>query len=97
MDMDTTTLLDLIAIVDDDRHFHQAAALLAASADDKAQYAHRARNEASVISRIRRGMACKSKRHAPLSRHQFDDYVDGPIDTDLASNSDSDALSGIVK
>jgi len=97
MDTDTTTLLDLIALIDDDRRFHQAAALLAANAEDKAQYAHQSRCEASVISRIRRGMARKSHRRVPLPRQKFDDYVDDLINTYLERIGDSEALYGVAK
>lgn len=92
MDTDTATLLDLITLIDDDRRFHQAAALLASNAEDKAQYAYQSRCEASVISRIRRGMARKSQRRMPLPRHKFDDYVDDLINTYLERSGVSAAL-----
>lgn len=82
-----STLLDLIAAVDDERRFHQAAALLSVNPEDRAQYAHRARCEATAISRVRRDMARTSARHTPLTRRRFDDYVDNLIDTYVDGDS----------
>ncbi len=76
-----TTLLDLITVIDGERRFHQAAALLSVNLEDRAQYAHRARCEATAISRVRRDMARTSTRHTPLRERQLDEYVDSLIDT----------------
>lgn len=80
MQMKNTTLLDLIAVIDGERRFHQAAALLSLDPEDRAQYAHHARCEATAISRVRRDMARKGARSTPPPRRRFDDYIDSLID-----------------
>ena len=72
------TLLDLIAVIDGERRFHQAAALLSVNPEDRARYAHRARCEATAISSVRRNMA--RVQHVSLHRRWFDDYVNNLID-----------------
>ncbi len=81
MQMKNTTLLDLIAVIDGERRFHQAAALLSLDPEDRAQYAHHARCEATAISRVRRDMARTGARSTPPPRRRFDDYIDSLIDT----------------
>ena len=79
--MKKITLLDLIAVIDGERRFHQAAALLSLNSEDRAQYAHHARCEATAISRVRRDMARANARTTSLPRRRFDDYIDCLIDT----------------
>ena len=82
MQMKKTTLLNLIAVIDGERRFHQVAALLSLNPEDRAQYAHHARCEATTISRVRRAMARASARTTLLlPRRRFDDYIDSLMDT----------------
>jgi hypothetical protein len=81
MQMKSTKLLDLIAAIDGERRFHQAAALLSMKPEDRAQYAHHARCEATAISRVRRNMVRTCAHPASLSRRRFDNYVDSLIET----------------
>jgi hypothetical protein len=81
MQMKKITLLDLIAVIDGERRFHQAAALLSLNPEDRAQYAHHARCEATAISRVRRDMARASPRTPSQPRRRFDDYIDSLMDT----------------
>jgi|SRR6185437_1276826 len=81
MQMKKTTLLNLIAVIDGERRFHQVAALLSLNPEDRAQYAHHARCEATAISRVRRDMARTGARVTSLPRRRFDDYIDSLIET----------------
>jgi hypothetical protein len=81
MHMEKTRLLNLIAVIDGERRFHQVAALLSLNPEDRAQYAHHARCEATAISRVRRDMARAGAPTASLPRRRFDDYIDSLIDT----------------
>ena len=81
MKMEKTTLLKLIAVIDGERRFHQVAALLSLNPEDRAQYAHHARCEATAISRVRRDLARTGARTTSLPRRRFDDYIDSLIDT----------------
>jgi len=67
MKMEKTTLLKLIAVIDGERRFHQVAALLSLNPEDRAQYAHHARCEATAISRVRRVWRARARvlRHCP--------------------------------
>ena len=57
MQMEDITLLDLIAVIDDERRFHQTAALLPVNFEDHPQCARRTRCEATAISRVSRVIA----------------------------------------
>ena len=79
--MKENTLLNLIAVIDAERRFHQAEALLSVNPEDRAQYAYHARCEATAISRVRRDIARTSRRRTSLPRRRFDDYINCLIDT----------------
>jgi hypothetical protein len=95
MQMKKITLLDLIAVIDGERRFHQAAALLSLNPEDRAQYAHHARCEATAISRVRRDMARASARTTSLlPRRRFDDYIDSLMDTYVGGTNAGSSAPG---
>lgn len=94
MQMKKITLLNLIAVIDGERRFHQAAALLSLNPEDRAQYAHHARCEATAISRVRRDMARASARTTSLPRRRFDDYIDSLMDTYVGGTSAGSGAPG---
>ena len=81
MNTDRDTLLDLIAVINDNRRFLEDAALWPSNAAQKGHYRHAARDHAATVARITRDLAKHDKRHAPVSRNRLEVYVDDLLET----------------
>ncbi|HXS72948.1 MAG TPA: hypothetical protein VN725_02810 [Rhodanobacteraceae bacterium] len=78
--MDNTNLLDMIAVLEEERRFNQAAALLCSNAAQRRQFAIKAKQGAAAISAMRHEMARSSSR---ARARRIDNYIDLLIDTQL--------------
>ena len=90
---DRGTLLDMIDVIEQERRFNQAAALLALHHGERDRHEQKARQGALAIAEIRRKLARHERRaHLPVSQDQLDAYLDSLISIELdvvrdASNS----------
>ncbi|MBS0431085.1 MAG: hypothetical protein JSS21_01565 [Proteobacteria bacterium] len=84
----------MIAVIDEERRFNQAAALLSPRSAEKVRYEWKARRAAAVLATIRHALAGHGKgSRLPVDRRQFDAYIDTLIETEL--DTCRDASSGL--
>jgi hypothetical protein len=82
--MDDANLLDMIAVLEEERRFNEAAALLCTNAVQRGEFARKARAGAHAIRTIRHEMARTRTSHSRRRRsHRIDDCIDRLIDTQL--------------
>lgn len=81
MDANRDTLLDLIAAINDNRRFLEAAGLHARDAARKRQCQQLSRAQAVMVSRVTRDIALHDKRGTPLLGDQLEMYVDNLIES----------------
>jgi hypothetical protein len=82
--MDDANLLDMIAVLEEERRFNEAAALLCTNAAQRNEFARRARAGATAIRTIRHEMARTRSGHSRRRRsRRIDTYIDRLIDTQL--------------
>jgi hypothetical protein len=81
--MDDANLLDMIAVLEEERRFNEAAALLCTNAAQRNEFARRARAGATAIRTIRHEMARTRSSHSRRRRHRIDACIDRLIDTQL--------------
>jgi hypothetical protein len=55
--MDQANLLDMIAVIDEERRYNEAAAVMAQRPTEREAFGHRARQATALVSLIRREMA----------------------------------------
>ncbi len=67
-DVDRENVLDLMAVIEDERRFHAAAAVMARDPLEGERYRAMAREAAALLANIRHGLAHIAQRH--LSHHQ---------------------------
>jgi len=79
--MDNTNLLDMIAVLEEEQRFNEAAALLCSNAAQRKQYAAKVRQGAAAIKAIRHEMARGGRSRARERR--IENYLDQLIDTQL--------------
>jgi hypothetical protein len=79
--MDNTNLLDMIAVLEEEQRFNEAAALLCSTAAQRRQYAAKVRQGAAAIKGIRREMARSG--HSRARARRIENYLDQLIDTQL--------------
>lgn len=80
--MDSTNLLDMIAVLEEEQRFNEAAALLCSNAAQRAQYAAKVRQGGAAIRAIRHDMARGGARSRARER-RIENYIDQLIDTQL--------------
>lgn len=83
--MDNTNLLDMIAVIEQERSFNEAAALLCTQPGQKRLYETKARQAGSTISAIRHEMARSQagKQRKRTKARQLDAYIDLLIETEV--------------
>ena len=82
--MDDANLLDMIAVLEEEHRFNEAAALLCTNAAQRNEFARRARAGATAIRTIRHEMARARSGHSrPRRNRRIDAYIDRLIDTQL--------------
>ncbi len=82
--MDDANLLDMLAVLEEERRFNEAAALLCTNAAQRNEFARRARAGATAIRTIRHEMARARTSHSRRRRNRrIDLYIDQLIDTQL--------------
>ncbi|HET9819798.1 MAG TPA: hypothetical protein VFP92_11605 [Rhodanobacteraceae bacterium] len=67
-DVDRESVLDLLALIEDERRFHAAAALVVRDPVERDRYRAMTREDTALLANIRHGLASVTRRH--LSRHQ---------------------------
>lgn len=67
-DVDRENVLDLIAVIEDERRFHAAAAVMATDPLEGERYRAMAREAGALLANIRHGLARMTQRH--LSRRE---------------------------
>lgn len=80
--MDNTNLLDMIAVLEEEQRFNEAAALLCSNAAQRGQYAAKVRQGAAAIRAIRHEMARGGKRSRAHTQ-RIEGYIDQLIDAQL--------------
>lgn len=96
MEANEDTVFDLIAAINDHRRFLDAAALRSHDPARRARCQRQSRAQAVTISRITRDLARRGKRHAPLSDHELERYVDNLIDAYIDDSEDPSAVGGAI-
>jgi hypothetical protein len=82
--MDDANLLDMIVVLEEERRFNEAAALLCTNAAQRSEFARRARAGATAIRTIRHEMARTGTNRSRRRRsRRVDTYIDRLIDTQL--------------
>ena len=82
--MDDANLLDMIAVLEEERRFNEAAALLCTNAVQRCEFARKARQGAHAVRTIRHELARARGSHSRRrSRRHMDAYLDRLIDTQL--------------
>jgi hypothetical protein len=66
--VDRENLLDLLAVIEDERRFHAAAALVVRDPAERDRYRAMTREDTALLANIRHGLASVARRH--LSHHQ---------------------------
>lgn len=76
-DVDRENVLDLLVVIEDERRFHAAAALLTEDPVECERYRAMTREDSALLADIRRGLAQVAQRH--LSRrvraHRLEGYA----------------------
>lgn len=67
-DVNRENVLDLIEVIEDERRFHAAAAVMATDPLEGERYRAMAREAGALLANIRHGLARMTQRH--LSRHE---------------------------
>jgi len=80
--MDSTNLLDMIGVLEEEQRFNEAAALLCSNAAQRRQYAAKVRQGAAAIRAIRHEMA-RGGKHTRARTQRIENYIDQLIDTQL--------------
>lgn len=80
--MDSTNLLDMIAVLEEEQRFNEAAALLCSNAAQRKQYAAKVRQGAAAIRGIRHEMA-RGGKCTRAREQRIENYMDQLIDTQL--------------
>jgi hypothetical protein len=80
--MDSTNLLDMIGVLEEEQRFNEAAALLCSNAAQRKQYAAKVRQGAAAIKAIRHEMA-RGGKHTRARTQRIENYIDQLIDTQL--------------
>ena len=80
--MDSTNLLDMIGVLEEEQRFNEAAALLCSNAAQRKQYAAKVRQGAAAIKAIRHEMA-RGGNHTRARTQRIENYIDQLIDTQL--------------
>ncbi|HET7557608.1 MAG TPA: hypothetical protein VFK08_05985 [Rhodanobacteraceae bacterium] len=80
--MDNTNLLDMIAVLEEEQRFNEAAALLCSNAAQRAQYAAKVRQGAAAIKAIRHEMA-RGGKHSRAQAQRIENYIDQLIEAQL--------------
>jgi len=88
--MDNTTLLDMIAVLEEERRFNEAAALLCSNAAQRKQYAAKVRQGSAAIRAIRHDMAGGKRVRA----ERIENYIDQLIDTQLETGRNPSFILG---
>lgn len=93
--VDKATVLDLLVIIDDERRLHATAAVLASGEAERQHHASIARENAMLISSIKRDMARSTLQHASRARQarRLDVYVERLLDSYLDNGGDVDVSS----
>lgn len=80
--MDKTNLLDMIAVLEEEQRFNEAAALLCSNAAQRKQYAAKVRQGAAAIRGIRHEMA-RGGKHSRARSQRIEGYIDQLIEAQL--------------
>ena len=81
-DIDRENVLDLLAVLEDDRRFHAAAALLTEDPVECERYRVLAHDAAALLANIRHGLAHVAQQHLSRGKRtrQLERYVERLID-----------------
>lgn len=78
--MDQANLLDMLAVIDQERRYNEAAALVALRPSQRETFARKARQGAAAIRLIRHEMASARNKH---SRRRIDACIERLLDAQI--------------
>ena len=93
--VDKSMVLDLLALVDDDRRSHETAAVISDHPTQRASFAAMSRKESALASTVRQGMARLTRGNPSASQQarQLDAYARLLVDNYLDSGSSENGVS----
>lgn len=78
--MDDASLLDMLTVLDEERRYNEAAAVMAVHPARREQFARNARADGAAIRSIRQQMA---QMHGRRSRHRLDAWIERLLDIQI--------------